>query len=364
MTHDTRPRSKRSLPILLAAASVLAGCGDDSIGPGTVDFGGLEQALEESQEAFFLRFDANLFIADALAELEQFGVVYTPVRSSLPLESLQTRHGVPSLPVLYPRVVFPPEVLGRTFVYDGGAASWAVDEERTGAPAGGIRVVWYETDGLGTPLDSEELGYFDLSDEDGGGLSRLGVLLVSTATGGPQVLTDYSAGYARTENGTAWSEELEADGYLIDGAGARVDFQVDGAGSGDDATDAEVQAYDLAYQTPDLSYSLSVDASVPADGLTREENLLIQVLRGSVSTRLELAVAGPTASAEGEGAVRHAGALVATITASGSQLTYSAPGGGSFTAGDRGRIDSAVGAMIVAGFNVLAFLPLLGLSAF
>ena len=123
----------------------------------------------------------------------------------------------------------PPEVAGKTFVYDEGTGDW-VASDRTGAPANGVRFVLYAVDAFGdvvTPL--VETGYVDLTDLSSG--TALGARLV--AVSGGQTKADYSA----TATGDGTDGMLAIAGFI--GTGAHrvdLDFSADVSTSGDVVT--------------------------------------------------------------------------------------------------------------------------------
>ena len=123
----------------------------------------------------------------------------------------------------------PPEVAGKTYVYDEGTSDW-IASDRTGAPATGVRFILYAVDAFGdvvTPL--VETGHIDLTDLSSG--SELSARLV--AVSGGQTKADYSASATGDgENGT-----LAIAGFIGTGAHRVVlDFDADVDANGDDVT--------------------------------------------------------------------------------------------------------------------------------
>lgn len=355
------PRRSRTLPFLLITALALGACGDDTVEPRRIDFDELELALEENILTFDVAGDANSFLGDALAELADFGVEVEPAGATLPLHALQDRYGLRALPLLEPRVAFPPAVLGRTFVYDDVTLEWRVDEERTGAPATGIRVVWYATDGSGNPLGSQEIGYFDLTDQDSDGLSRLGVEVVRTTGEAPVTLADYTVGYASAGSGSLWSEQLEAEGFISQDGEDLLTFVLSGAASGDSATEAETRSFDLDFNTERLSYAFDLERTAAPDLESIDDDVVIQVNHGGAITRLELTLTQTDAALQASGGLHHQGAPVATISSGSGGLIYTKPGGGSFSGADQTRLNSVVVVMLATGYYLLSTLPLLAI---
>src|SRR5690606_38178459 len=120
----------------------------------------------------------------------------------------------------------PPEVAGKTYIYDSEASDW-VASELTGAPANGVRFKLYATDAFGDlVLPLIETGHVDLTDLSNGSTHRARLVAVS----GSQTKADYTA----EASGTGDDGNVSVAGFVGVGQN-RVNFELDAEGqtSGD-----------------------------------------------------------------------------------------------------------------------------------
>ena len=207
--------------LILFALAGLAAC-DDSTGPGA-DFDAVASADamvtmvatgEELAPAFgSLQAAGDLFAGDGAAML---------VASGPALDAEATRRYVEA-----PRTLafFPSNYLGVTFAYSAAEGAY-VPTEAAGAPADGIRILYYAVDPFThEPQAGSPLGHIDLRDLSGATSNRLAVKVVNTAGAAPVTLADYYVNVAWTFDGGAVGAETRSEGYLSDGA-ERLDFDL------------------------------------------------------------------------------------------------------------------------------------------
>jgi hypothetical protein len=175
-------------------------------------------------------------------------------------------------------VSIPPEVAGKTFVYDDAADDW-VASDRTGAPATGVRFVLYAVDAFGaivSPL--VETGYIDLTDLSSGSGAAARLVAVS----GGETKADYSA----SATGDAGNGTMEIAGFVGTGANRlEMDFTADVTTSGDDVT----FALDSRLEFP--GHDVVFDASLhgASNDVTETYSAQLEELIESPNGRLELA---------------------------------------------------------------------------
>lgn len=171
----------------------------------------------------------------------------------------------------------PPEVAGKTFVYDDAADDW-VPSERTGAPATGVRFVLYAVDAFGaivTPL--VETGHIDLIDLSNGSEAAARLVAVS----GGETKADYSA----SATGDAGNGTMEIAGFIGTGANRLVlDFSADVSTSGDDVTFALDSR--LEFPGHDVVFDASLDGT--SNDVTETYSAQLEELIESPNGRLEL----------------------------------------------------------------------------
>jgi hypothetical protein len=128
-----------------------------------------------------------------------------------------------------PAALFPPSVVGITFVYNTQTSEYEADTTRIGAPAAGVRFILYAVDPIlfrvVTPL--QEIGYVDLDDESSPTANRVRI----TAVVGSVTALNYVATGSLGNGGANFS----ADGFISDGDN-QVDFELDVGISASDIT--------------------------------------------------------------------------------------------------------------------------------
>lgn len=191
---------------------------------------------------------------------------------------------------------------GATFVYDPDTDQYAVDPERTDAPATGVRFILYEVDLLGTPIVDEEIGYADLVDE--GDESAEDVSLQLTVVANETTVLEYRTTLdIHLTGGT-----LGVHGALQDEVGRRLDFDIDATATHlADQTSLDV-AFELAVDARDFSIVGTV--SGVKEGVEGEGTVELIARHGDDSVRLDVDGSG----GQIDGSIFVNGSLFATVT--------------------------------------------------
>ena len=357
-----RLRKLAFMSLTLGMAIGLGACSDDSNPPTGLDpeFPGDEIAsdLDQTMAAFDASAQANSFLVGALMSLAEYGFVFEPATGSAAVVQSRQVGELRGVSLVQSNVTIPSDVLGKTFVYSATTGDWEVDESRTGAPANGVRVIWYPTDGVGTPLPQAENGYFDLTDEDGDGLSRLGVEIVSTSSGNI-TLADYTVGFGSTETGTEQTERYVAEGF-VRGAERQVDFQIDGESSISGETGDETGSFDMSFQSAETTYDFDLTQTFAGDTGVYEERLTVTFTRDGVATEMDIAFSGTESASEGSGTLSHDDVVIAHIVPQGEgEFAFTNPDGEPFGQAAQAQLGRVVNALFVSGFYMLLSIPLL-----
>lgn len=349
------------LPLLLLA---LSGCDDDGTSPGG-DLGDLEPntivaALNALVTPLNASTTATTNLDGAVEDLTEAGVALRTVESSFRARARDRASGqavaldgsVPALPI-----TIPPELRGETFVFDFEAQQWEVDETRAGAPADGVRLIWYTVDGSGRirfPL--EERGYIDLTPGTGAG-EAMDMLVVESGEGADVVLLDFEQN--RSSTGDAVQvESFTANGFYSDGS-VTTDFDVVSEESVETATDDSSYDLEITMEDAETRYSMRVDGTETGAGVY-EDRITSTVVRGGATTRLEVVFSGSIdTQEEASGTLFHNGSLVANIDIVGSAFSFSTPDGAQFSGSQSNALNGLFTVMTRNGFQVLLNLPLI-----
>jgi len=207
---------------------------------------------------------------------------------------------------------------GKTFVYDPVTDDYAVDPDRTGAPATGVRFITYAVDNAGYPIVDEETGYADLIDEGDGSAEDI-VLHLQVVEGGSTVL-DYRTSLDDTDG----AGRLTVAGYL-EGDGVRLDFDIEAAGS----ESAGKSVLDLAFEmrVDARDFAITGGVSGVEDGAEGEGDVNVTVRHRQAS--IEVDVRG--AEGQLDGTFYLNGNLFATVTGDAEAPTFAGAGGDPLT---------------------------------
>lgn len=247
----------------------------------------------------------------------------------------------------------PAQLLGRTFVWNTAETRWVADEARTGAPADGLRVIWYALDDLGEiAMPLAERGYIDVRDVSTTALERLAVEAVRTV-GGSLTVADYIYGYGYTDNGVDWTEQVVLEGTFTDGTqSADVAMYLNDAGNW--TTGDETYAWMLSFDGLAGSYTWEVEGDWDGTSEADSGTFDVTVNTDGVATVLALEF---FATADGSGTLSHGGVVVANVTMANEDFVLSKPGGGSFTTEQNTQLETVISSMIIYGPLLLFSLP-------
>jgi hypothetical protein len=335
MTRRFRPVSA----LLVLAVPFLSACGGDTTTP-EPELGGLEPlAVADSVDVLVAPLPGVREISRnfrlAFEDLRERGVEFR-------------RSGGPPA-----AVSFPPEYLGRTFSYESVEGGWVVDDARTGAPADGVRVLWYELDGSGEILlPVHELGHIDLTDGTDPGLEQLRVHGVEVRTAeGDLDLLDFVQGYA--EGGS--STTFEASGSYADGT-REVAFTLDSEEVGTGGS----QEYDLTVTLEDgpIRYELAAEGTGTALGGGFQDDMRATVDIGSDRTVLAIEISGVGPEREASGTISYNGTVLADVAADGTLYAFTDPDGNTFSATASSELNVMVRSLLFAGLEPFTWLPL------
>ena len=352
-------RSRTWAISLLLLTFVLAGCGDDPVGGGidipAVEIGGsVDRLLRPAGEVR----SASTALRSAFDFLVDQGLTF--YRAGSTAASIAAP-GTAATRVIAGAVEIPAALLGETVVYNAAQAVWMVDSERTGAPANGVRIIWYETDTAGNfivPLN--ELGHVDLTDEDDGTGSRVGIVMVSTASG---VIADFTERIDSTTTATTVEADFSAAGSFS-GNDETIDFQVDYSVSANTETSDSVFTIGVTLEGTEGVYTLAIDGTASGSDSPFSQDITAEMTQDGSITTLNLDITGDAAGDQsGTGNIVCGGEVAVEIAIEGSNFRYSEPGGGSLGSGAAADFDYLVGKLYVTGLDALTRLPLLFLSA-
>lgn len=264
---------------VLMTVTLVAACGDDD--PSTLDFSPETADATADAAADVIAplqgtFEVSSNIFNAIGAIAGFGGP-TAVSPMLPFETmkgmrpsalLSRRLTMPTAPTMSAAAagfLLPDELLGQTFVWDP-QAGYVVDEQATGAPANGVRFVYYAVDPFSgqivEPLNA--LGYMDFRDASTQSLLRLEIEAVRSA--GNVKLADYFVEASITGDvETSGTATLAAQGFVSDGM-EQVDFDMEWivSGDGNDSGDANV-AILIENGSADASIELTFEESYVGD---------------------------------------------------------------------------------------------------
>lgn len=320
-----------ALALGFALVALLGAC-SDSTGPDIGDFdpesvaSSLDEVLSTSQVD-----------EDVLVSLELAGEVLADQGGMAPVLLPAGRQVGGLLPRLddvrraeLAAPIFPSNLLGKTFVYDVETDDYVIDDAATGAPANGIRLLYYAIDPVTRrPVDPlVELGYLDLTDESTASSTRLGIEVVSTSGDADVTLIDYfiDASYAATES--TLSVTLLAEGYLSDGS-ERLNFEL--SQSVDIGSDLQSAAFEIDHTLELVERGVTVTLHAAGSGSeaapgSADFDALLTIQEGGETVEVDVTLVDAETS-EIEGAIRYNGATAIVIGGTGDEPTFTRPDG-------------------------------------
>lgn len=305
--------------MVMLAVSVAA-C-EDTVGPaGEFDPEQTAQALQEMAAAVDGEEMAHA-MGSVSAASDLFNSATTAALVAEPVNpSVATLQGLGGLAAAD---IFPPELpLGTTFVWSEVEQSY-VAGEMTGAPADGIRIVYYAVDPFtGVPASPlNPLGYVDLRDLSTVDSDRLAVMVVSTSGDTDVTLADYYLDLAYTLTQSSLTIDVEGVGYLSNGVD-QLNFDVSQQLSGTDTEINLSQEYSLDLEGTDKAVSFTASMTVDPQSQSGDPQAMdaVAVIEGNgQSVRLELSWDGTDLG----GALYYNNAPVVMIAGTLDQPTFS-----------------------------------------
>ncbi len=260
-----------------------------------------------------------------------------------------------SLGSVLPTAIFPPEAVGKTYVWNPTTLAYEVSG-RTGAPSNGVRLILYAIDAQTLlPDASSEIGYIDLVDASSstGSSVALQVDVVRTQEPASVTYVHYTVSVAATQT----PDTVTDAGYVTDGT-TRLDFRGTITATQTSATfdiHFDVNAQDVHLQlvlefTPstqriEFTFGHGTEVITTAGTLTKAS--------GALSGTLTVTVNGgtfATCDADDDGFVGECQGASGTLTSE-EQAALAALGGAIFdNAVFAGFFDSVNAALAVMGF--------------
>lgn len=261
-------RSERWLrygAFLAVIALSTAACDDSGTDP-VVDFDARGAAL--AMESMISAVDTTE-LANAYGSLEWASYLFSgSMASVLQTPVLMDVRGVePAEPAAD---VIPSEYLGTTFVWDEGQMTY-VAGEATGAPADGVRVIYYAIDPTtgqpATPLNA--LGYVDLRDLSTAEANILAVKVVRTSGTEDVTLADYTLELSFTVTQSSFEYDVASAGFLSNGTD-QLNFDLAQSATATETLVTIDQAYSLDLEG--TGNALSFVATVTGDPSSQSED--------------------------------------------------------------------------------------------
>ncbi len=316
--------NRRTSTVGLMAIVLLLGACDDAMGPETndafdaeaalQDYRSLEQILATDAFAGFRSLDGRTpFSGSASVGMVASLSVDDPRAFAFDLfehaRSSATPAGVGRAPLISD------PIRGSTFVYDPTTDDYALDPERGGAPATGVRFVLYETDSGGTPIVDREIGYADLIDEGDGSAEDIALRLVVVSNDRTHL------DYRTTLASTASQGTLTVEGFLQGDGPERLDFDIHAVGRQANGREELDLDFDLDVENREFRIDgrvRNISASGDGDG-----DIDVSVRHGSDSLQLVASVENETL----DGTIRLNGEVFATASGPAADPAFEKPDG-------------------------------------
>lgn len=265
MNASRRPWFPLCIGLPLTALLVVGcGDGDGGTGPGeidTADLPGTAAAVEDASARFFTDNEGVRSVNRMSPFIASAGLVVSPgdlialVNPARFRESAEAALSTARSSLAAGRVLaaITPELIGKTLVFDPETESYVVDEERTGAPADGVRFILYEgdpeTDEVALPL--VEIGHVDIVDTSTE--SEIDVALEAVVDG--ETVIDIGTNITSTET----SADIASDGSISDGT-ELFEYALSVAAMGDEQQGTITGAVDIS-TTTDIVIDVDVEVS-------------------------------------------------------------------------------------------------------
>ena len=254
-------------------------------------------------------------------------------------------------------VEIPAGLLGETFVLDQQQAAWVIDSTRT-APDSVVRVIWYATDVNGTILPgAAEEGFIDLTDEDDGTGSLLGIHMVATTDTGNTVLADMTERQDTSTSGGTDVARFEANGFY--NPGATVDFLMSYELTTESVAVDSQYAIDVELVGGAGTLDWRISGAVDSTGAITQTVTSTMTADGTTTLTLDIAV-DAAGTQTGSGMIAREGRDVVQVTIEGNSYLYSlVDGGGELSTSQESELDGLLLSLYLAGVEALTGVPLI-----
>ena len=219
-------------------------------------------------------------------------------------------------------LLIPESFRGRTYVHDP-VEGYYFDQERTGAPANGMRFILYEINPVTHEAGTTEIGYVDVLDESTDVALVARLIVVSGQT--------EFMNYTVSASGLLGSITFAVNGFITDGTD-QVDLDLTTAFSSTFATERVEITYAISVPTRD--FSLTASLVLEFEGETGQGSMTIDVQfsEGSNSVQFEGSLSLVGEQGVGSLQVLVNGQLFATITIEGDGFAVVGPNGEALSA--------------------------------
>ncbi len=218
-------------------------------------------------------------------------------------------------------LLIPESFRGRTYVHDP-AEGYYFDEERTGAPANGMRFILYEVNPVTHDPGTTEIGYVDILDESTDVALVARLIVVSEQT--------EFMNYTVSASGLLGSISFSINGFVTDGTD-QVDLDLTTSFSSTFATERVEIAYAIGVPARDFSLTASLVLEFEREANQGSMTIDVQFSERSNSVQFQ----GSFSLGEQEAGsfqVLVNGQLFATITIEGDSLVIVGPNGEALSA--------------------------------
>lgn len=209
--------------------------------------------------------------------------------------------------------VIPSEYLGTTFVWDEGQMSY-VAGDAPGAPADGVRVIYYAIDPItGQPASPlNPLGYVDLRDLSTAEANVLALTVVRTSGAEDVTLADYTMTLSFTWTQSMLEYDVASEGFLSNGTD-RLNFDLSQSLSATETLVTVDQAYSLDLEG--TGHAMSFTATVTSDPASESEDpgtleAVATITDGEQTVVIDVSYANNTL----DGSISHNGATVVLMS--------------------------------------------------
>lgn len=226
--------------------------------------------------------------------------------------------------------VIPPEYLGMTLEWDEGQMSYVVSDA-AGAPADGVRVIYYAIDPMtgqpASPLNA--LGYVDLRDLSTAEADILGLTVVRTSGDEDVTLADYTMELSFTWTQSSFDFDVASAGFLSNGTD-QLNFDLSQSLSATETLVTIDQAYTLGLEGTDQAMSFT--ATVTADPSAQSEDpgtieAVATITNGEQTVVMDVSYANNAL----DGTIAHNGVIVVLMGGDLDEPTFTDPEGNPLT---------------------------------